>query len=90
MKRTITIPNRDSAGWLNLIPTVNVTVDWACPVCGEPMGEPVLRGFCEDEEFYSVHCWENPCGHLTTYGQLNPVEALPPFYRKSRLGRGEI
>ena len=82
MKRTITLPNRDNEGWL--YGTRDVTVDWECPVCGQEMGEPELRNYCEDGEFYATHNWANPCGHHVNYGDLTPKEALPPFYRRRR------
>lgn len=81
-EKVITIPYRDAEGWMH--GTVSIKVDWACPVCGQPMGEPVMRNYCEDGEFYGVHNWESPCGHHINYGQLNPPEVLPPFYQKGR------
>lgn len=86
MKKIITIPYRDKEGWMH--GTASVEVDWECPVCGCPMGEPVLRPYCEDGEFYGVHNWTNICGHKISYGQLNPVSALPPYYQKGRLMPG--
>lgn len=41
-----------------------------CPVCGGPRGTPVRRTFCEDGEWYSVDCWENPCGHRDMYADV--------------------
>lgn len=87
MKRVITIPNRDSQGWLHGV--TNVCVNWECPTCGAPMGEPVLRNYSEDGEYFSVHNWENPCGHLCKYGDLTPIKNLPPFYQKKRVEAGE-
>lgn len=81
MKRKIIIPNRDGQGWLH--GTRDVEVDWECPDCGEPMGEPVLRGYCEDGEFFYVHNWNNACGHLCPYNKLTPKEVLPPYYQNN-------
>jgi len=46
---------------------VNITISDRCPVCGGKRGEPVLSRYCEDGEWYSVHNWANPCGHLDKY-----------------------
>lgn len=70
--RAITVPNRDSAGWLH--GTKNIKVLWVCPSCKESMGEPRLQNFCEDGEFYNVHVWENECGHVAKYAELTLVE----------------
>ncbi len=68
MTRTIIIPNRDKSGWLH--GTRQVTVYWHCPICKTIMGEPRLQQFCEDGEFYNVHVWDNPCGHVAKYKDL--------------------
>ncbi len=46
----------------------DVEIADACPICGGPRGLPVLRPFMEDGAPYSVHCWQNPCGHVDFYG----------------------
>lgn len=69
--KTIVIPNRDLFGWLH--GTKTVKVEWECPTCGQGMGEPKLESFCEDGEFYSVHVWDNPCGHLAKYKDLKEM-----------------
>lgn len=66
--KTITIPNRDSQGWLH--GTKEITVEWKCPTCDKEMGQPTLKNFCEDGEFYAVHTWENDCGHVAKYSSL--------------------
>lgn len=66
--KVITVPNRDSAGWLH--GTKNVEALWECPSCKKPMGEPRLQDFCEDGEFYNVHVWKNECGHITSYNEM--------------------
>ena len=44
-----------------------VTIAASCPRCGGPRGKPrVVRG-CEDGEYYWVHTWDNPCGHIDHY-----------------------
>lgn len=72
--RIVTITNRDEQGWLYRIPTKTINADWHCPVCGEIMGEPHDTMQCEDGEWFSVSRWENPCGHLCTYGMLKEIE----------------
>lgn len=65
MKRTIRVIQRSADGWnMNI---VQIAVNWFCPVCGKPRGEPVLKNFCEDGDWYSVDCWSNPCGHVDMY-----------------------
>lgn len=64
----ITVPNRDSEGWLHDTKTVKVI--WKCPTCSKEMGKPKLQLFCEDGEFYSVHTWSNDCGHIAKYKDL--------------------
>lgn len=44
-----------------------VTISAFCPACGKHRGEPSWYRFCEDGEWFTVHKWENPCGHLDTY-----------------------
>lgn len=46
---------------------VSVDIADTCPVCGGPRGKPKSRQFCDDGQFYSVDCWENPCGHVDKY-----------------------
>lgn len=65
--RRIIIPNRRE-GWLYGVKSV--VVEWKCPECGQDMGEPTLKQFCEDGEFYSVHVWNNACGHVAKYKDL--------------------
>lgn len=38
-----------------------------CPQCGGPRGEPYAYHFCEDESWYTVDKWDNPCGHIDKY-----------------------
>ena len=49
---------------------VIVRISRRCPVCGGLRGEPVKNRYCEDGEFYWVHCWENACGHLDKYDDV--------------------
>ncbi|MDH6674357.1 hypothetical protein M2277_005049 [Paenibacillus sp. LBL] len=66
--KLVTVPNRDKEGWLH--GTKSILVKWNCPVCGEEMGTPEVKQFCEDGEFYSVDTWTNKCGHIAKYSDL--------------------
>lgn len=46
---------------------VVATVAAECPRCGGPRGEARRHRFCEDGEWYVVHQWDNPCGHVDLY-----------------------
>lgn len=64
--RTVRIIIRN--GWHMHIESV--TVDWFCPVCGGPRGEPRGHNFHEDGEWFFCHQWVNPCGHVDLYPQV--------------------
>lgn len=68
--KEVAIPHRRN-GFLEFVKTIKV--EWACPVCGKVMGEPVKRRFCEDGWWYEVDCWENDCGHVARYRDLKIV-----------------
>ena len=72
--KKITVTNRDKSGWLH--GTKNIVVKWDCPICGELMGEPKLKRFHEDGEWYSVHTWINECGHVAKYKELKEVYGI--------------
>lgn len=70
MKVTINDSAAQNAAWGNggggvVIRTVEIAD--TCPKCGGPRGEPKLNRYCDDGEFYYVHNWENPCGHVDKY-----------------------
>lgn len=44
-----------------------VEIDDMCPKCDGPRGEPYWYRFHENGEWYSVHRWNNPCGHIDKY-----------------------
>jgi hypothetical protein len=70
---TVTVVNREAIdrAWgtpgMYEVYRKTVTIADTCPVCGGPRGKPELRQFCEEGIFYSVHCWQNPCGHIDHY-----------------------
>lgn len=70
----VQIPDRDLQKrlWGNGYRSINqiikrVTISDYCPKCGQKRGEPVLKRYCEDGEWYDVSCWQNPCGHIDKY-----------------------
>jgi hypothetical protein len=65
---TVRVVYRDPGRGRELYFTVvAITISDRCPVCGRKRGEPVLRRYCDDGEWYSVHNWTNPCGHIDMY-----------------------
>ena len=46
---------------------VTVEIADTCPVCGGKRGEPRGYNFCEDEQWFWVNRWDNPCGHMDMY-----------------------
>ena len=58
-----------------------VELEWVCPVCGGPRGEP-RDGFSYDgSRRFVVSVWENPCGHVDRYEDIRRrlmEEATPP------------
>lgn len=61
-------PSIGGDGWTRH--PMNVEISTKCPVCGEPRGEPRAYTFCEDGEWYTVHVWTNPCGHVDDYEKV--------------------
>lgn len=66
-QRTVIIPATDQHEGIY---RATVTLNWVCPVCGEPRGEPrpavsydgSLRLLCDG--------WSNPCGHVDKYADV--------------------
>ncbi|AOU01234.1 hypothetical protein ABRD05_14990 [Bacillus velezensis] len=69
--KKVTIPARDSNGFMIGFKEVNAL--WECPTCGEKMRNPQLTQHVEDGFFGRVHTWENPCGHVAHYKNLQIV-----------------
>lgn len=56
-----------------------------CPQCGAKRGTPYHYRFSEDGEWFDVERWENPCGHLDTYGAAwHEAQAIRAAQLKSR------
>lgn len=65
--RTVRIPACSShAGFYGR----HVTLEWVCPVCGGPRGEPVPGISYDGSRRLGVDTWENPCGHVDKYSAL--------------------
>ena len=67
MKVTVMFRNNwfGGDGWI--FHPVTVNIGNFCPVCGARRGEPYLYRFKDCGEWFSVHKWDNPCGHIDTY-----------------------
>lgn len=63
---------------------MNIEIENQCPICGGDRGNPKPYRFCEDGEWFTVNRWENPCGHLDTYGAVY-LESL----QKDKLRTGD-
>ena len=52
-------------GWTFHAATVEIGE--LCPICGMPRGKPYLHRFYDTGKSYTVHKWDNSCGHIDTY-----------------------
>lgn len=70
MKVTIMYRNsfEGGDGWTFYPREIEIS-DW-CPQCGIRRGIPYPKQYCEDGEFYTVHNWDNPCGHVDSYKEV--------------------
>jgi hypothetical protein len=63
-RRIVTIPGcMNHAGHH----AIQVTVDWVCPECGAPRGEPYKALSYDGSRRLGVDSWRNPCGHIDGY-----------------------
>lgn len=69
--RTVTIPAREEHAGYH---AREVTLEWVCPVCGGPRGEPHSGLSYDGSRRLYVHQWDNPCGHVDRYAAVR-VEA---------------
>ena len=65
--RRVTIPASDMHEGLY---TIDVVLDWVCPVCGAERGVPKLVASYDGSR--RLHCdgWENACGHVDMYADV--------------------
>lgn len=71
--RTVRIPARDDHDGRH---SVQVTLEWVCPRCGAPRGEPE-RGISYDgSRRLAVDTCENPCGHTDYYSVIRERELV--------------
>ena len=64
MTRKVTIPARVAHEGIH---SMTVELNWFCPVCGEPRGEPLETISYDGSRRLGVHGWKNPCGHVDKY-----------------------
>lgn len=50
--------------------SILVKVQWVCPVCGGPRGEPFNILSYDGSLRMQVQGWTNPCGHVDKYGDV--------------------
>lgn len=65
--RTVLIPARaNHEGFHSMM----VTLEWVCPRCGGPRGEPFDTVSYDGSR--RLHCdgWRNPCGHVDKYAAV--------------------
>lgn len=63
-KKTVTIPATDQhEGYYK----TTITLNWVCPICGGPRGEPHPVRSYDGSLFMCVDGWNNPCGHVDKY-----------------------
>lgn len=63
-EKTITIPRTSEH---NGIDAITVTLEWECPVCGEPRGEVYKSKSYDGSQILYCDGWRNPCGHVDKY-----------------------
>lgn len=81
-KKTVTIPAcRNHEG----IYSVDVEIDWICPVCGQPRGE-IKKGFSYDGSLrLVVDTWQNPCGHIDKYADVRREAQIMETSKKYKM-----
>lgn len=90
MNKTVIVPAvPEHAGFLAKV----ITLEWKCPVCGKPRGEPFESISWDGSKRLTVLAWNNPCGHVDKYQSciveaeqngLNPkpneLNSVLPYY----------
>lgn len=61
----VTRPQDASGSWTVRVDRIRISV--RCPVCGVLRGTPYLSRQAEDGDWFNVHRWTNPCGHVDRY-----------------------
>lgn len=62
--RTVTIPARDQHEGIY---SATVSLDWHCPICGEPRGDIFHTRSYDGSRALNCHGWINDCGHIDKY-----------------------
>jgi hypothetical protein len=47
-----------------------VELNWICPICGTPRGEPCKVRSYDGSKSMVVDGWTNPCGHVDKYSDI--------------------
>ena len=56
--------------------SVTVTIQWICPVCGGPRGEPFNTISWDGSRRLYCHGWKNACGHVDYYADVRKEAGL--------------
>lgn len=64
--------------------SMDVELEWTCPVCGGPRGEPRDGLSYDGSRRLGVHQWSNPCGHVDTYAEIRAGLAKAEGKSKAR------
>jgi hypothetical protein len=71
--KTVVIPRYEQHDGLY---TTVVKLQWVCPVCGGPRGEPQSVRSYDGSRFMIVDGWQNPCGHTDKYSDVRKEAGL--------------
>jgi len=61
---TVIIPATPEHGG---IASLQVTLQWVCPVCGQERGKPQQTRSYDGSRILYCDGWANPCGHVDKY-----------------------
>jgi len=53
----------------------SVKLNWVCPVCGQPRGEPYATISFDGSRRLDCTGWQNPCGHIDKYSAVRAEAA---------------
>ncbi len=81
-QRTVTIPACEMHGGYPGY-AARVVLEWTCPHCGGPRGEPAPTISYDGSRRLGVDGWSNPCGHIDKYSDVRAevrTNGLNPQY----------
>jgi hypothetical protein len=89
MQRQVRVVDRSTWGTTLPYPTIRtVTLEWVCPICGVPRGEPRPHNFVEDGGYLTCDTWQNPCGHVDMYDDVLQESPEGPTCRNNPYAPG--